>query len=552
MNVAQVTAEILKREGVEVLFTYPLNPLTESCAAVNIRPIVVRQERVGVHMADAMSRMTSGDKVGVFCCQVGPGIENAFGAVAQAWSEAVPMVVIPGAYPRNIAFSKPNFNAVHNFQHITKHAETVNTPEQLVPALRRAFSFARNGRPGPVLIEIPTDLWNVEVPGEIQYTPRRRALSAPDPRDVDAAAAALIKAKMPLIYAGQGVHYAKAWDELKAVAELLEAPVTTSLEGKSAFPETHALSLGSGGVAMPRAVAAYVEESDVVFGAGASFSATNFGIKFPTKNKTFIHNTNEPMDIDKHIATDHPMVGDSKLALGMLYEALKERLKKPRGLTGQVRARIEELNEPWWNVWLPRLTSQEKPLQPYRVIWDFLQMTDVANTIVTHDAGSPRDELSPFWKSVTPLSYIGWGKSTHLGYGLALAMGAKVARPDKLCVNFWGDAAIGMTGMDFETCVRSNIPILSILFNNFSMAMEFKVMAVSKEKFRSTDISGNYSEFARALGGYGERVTEPGQIAQALKNGIAATKEGRPALLEFITTQEKVYSTFQGGYHGGA
>ena len=179
MNVAQVTAEILKREGVEVLFTYPLNPLTESAAAANIRPIVVRQERVGVHMADAMSRMTSGDKVGVFCCQVGPGIENAFGAVAQAWSEAVPMVVIPGGYPRNIAFSKPNFNAVLNFQHVTKHAETVNTPEQLVPALRRAFSFARNGRPGPVLIEIPTDLWNVEVPGEIHYTPRRRALYAP-------------------------------------------------------------------------------------------------------------------------------------------------------------------------------------------------------------------------------------------------------------------------------------------------------------------------------------------------------------------------------------
>ncbi len=131
-------------------------------------------------------------------------------------------------------------------------------------------------------------------------------------------------------------------------------------------------------------------------------------------------------------------------------------------------------------------------------------------------------------------------------------MGAKVARPDKLCVNFWGDAAIGMTGMDFETCVRSKIPILSILFNNFSMAMEFKVMAVSKEKFQSTDISGNYSEFAKALGGYGERVTEPGQIVQALRNGIAATKEGRPALLEFITTQDKIYSTFQGGYHGGA
>ncbi len=113
----------------------------------------------------------------------------------------------------------------------------------------------------------------------------------------------------------------------------------------------------------------------------------------------------------------------------MLLEALKERLKKPRGLTAQVQERIRQLNEPWWKEWLPRLTSQEKPLQPYRVIWDFLHLTDVANTIVTHDAGSPRDELSPFWKSVTPLSYIGWGKSTHLGYGLALAMGRQGRPP---------------------------------------------------------------------------------------------------------------------------
>ncbi|MFM1885223.1 MAG: hypothetical protein RL026_380 [Pseudomonadota bacterium] len=551
MNVAQVTAEILKREGVKYLLTYPLNPLTESAAAADIRPIVVRQERIGVHMADALGRLSSADEVGVFCCQSGPGIENAFGAVAQAYSEGVPMVVIPGGPSRGGAWIKPGFNAALNFQHITKHAETINTPEQLVPALRRAFAFARNGRPGPVLIEIPGDMWNVEVKGEIEYRPGHRITSAPDPKAVDAAAAALIAAKRPMIYAGQGVHYAKAWNELKAVAELLEAPVTTSLEGKSAFPETHALSLGSGGVAMPRAVAAYVEESDLVFGAGASFTATGFGIRFPTKNKTFVHNTLDPYDIDKNIPAEYPLLGDSKLALGMLHEALKDRLKKPRGLTAGVQKRIQELNAPWWAEWMPRLTSEASPLSPYRVIWDLMNIADVPNTIITHDAGSPRDELSPFWKPVTPLSYIGWGKSTQLGYGLGLAMGAKLAHPDKLCINMWGDAAIGMTGMDFETCVRCNIPIMSILFNNYSMAMEFKAMAVSKEKYQSTDISGNYADFARALGGYAERVTEPGQIAHALVNGIAATKAGKPVLLEFITTQDKVYSTFQGGYNGG-
>jgi len=551
MNVAQVIAEVMKREGCEWLLAYPLNPLTESCAAAGIRPIIVRQERIAGHMADAISRLTSGEKVGVFAMQSGPGVENAFGAVAQAYSEGVPMVVIPAGSSRAQAWVKPAFNSALNFQHITKHAEQINVPSQIVPALRRAFTMARNGRPGPVLLEVPGDMWNEEVPNSasLDYKPVRRVAYAPAPSDVDAAAAALIKARRPMIYAGQGVHYAKAWNELKAVAELLEAPVTTSLEGKSSFPENHPLSLGSGGVAMPRTVFDHVNESDVVFGAGASFTATGFGIRFPTANKTFIHNTNEPADINKNIYTDLPLIGDSKLALGMLHEALKDRLKgKPRGLTREIQARIKTQNEPWLKEWMPRLTSESTPLSPYRVIYDLMQVADVPNTIITHDAGSPRDELSPFWKSTTPLSYIGWGKSTQLGYGLGLAMGAKLAHPEKLCINMWGDAAIGMTGMDFETCVRCEIPIMSILFNNHSMAMEFKAMAVSREKYKSTDISGNYSDWAKALGGYSARITEPSQVVHALLEGIAATKAGRPALLEFITTQDKVYSTFRDTY----
>jgi acetolactate synthase-1/2/3 large subunit len=143
-----------------------------------------------------------------------------------------------------------------------------------------------------------------------------------------------------------------------------------------------------------------------------------------------------------------------------------------------------------------------------------------------------------------PLSYIGWGKTTQLGYGLGLAMGAKLARPDQLCINVWGDAAIGFTGMDFETAVRERIPILSILLNNFSMAIELDIMKVSTEKFRSTDISGNYAAMAQAFGGYGERVTEPGDIIPAIQRGIEQTKNGIPALLEFITSKETSISKF--------
>ncbi len=198
---------------------------------------------------------------------------------------------------------------------------------------------------------------------------------------------------------------------------------------------------------------------------------------------------------------------------------------------------------------MPKLTHNDAPLNPYRVLWDLQHTVDIRNTIITHDAGSPRDQLSPFWKSVEPLSYIGWGKTTQLGYGLGLAMGAKLAKPDKLCINVWGDAAIGFTGMDFETAVRERIPIMSILLNNFSMAIELKVMPISTEKYRSTDISGDYAAMARAFGGYGERVTKPEDIIPAIKRGIAKTQEGIPVLLEFITSKETEVS--RPGYLSG-
>ena len=245
MMVGDVIAEVMKRERVKTLFVYPLTPLTEFAAAADIRPIVVRQERVGMAMADAYGRLSSSDDVAVFACQGGPGIENTFGAVAQAYSEGVPLVVIVPGPSRALANVPPNFSATLNFQHITKSAEAVTTPEMIVPALRRAFTLARNGRPGPCLVEV-SDVFRTEIPSiststELDYQPTRRTLIAPDPRAVDAAAEALINAKMPMIYAGQGVHYAKAWPELRQVAELLEAPVGTSMEGKSAFPETHPL-----------------------------------------------------------------------------------------------------------------------------------------------------------------------------------------------------------------------------------------------------------------------------------------------------------------------
>jgi acetolactate synthase-1/2/3 large subunit len=543
MKAGEAIAEILKREGVEIIFGYPVNHILEHAARVGIRPIIVRQERIGLHMADAMSRLTSGQKIGVFAMQHGPGAENAFGGVAQAYGEAVPILVLPQGYARRIAFVQPNFNSVLNMREVTKSAEPILAGAEIPNIFRRAFTRLKSGRGAPVLIEVPADIYDEEVPEPIAYAPATMPPVGPDPDAVRAVARRLAAAKRLVIYAGQGVHYARAWGELRRLAELLAAPVTTSLGGKSAFPESHMLALGSGGNAIPGTVHHFLHAADVIFGIGCSFTKTNFGVDMPP-GKAIVHATLDPMDINKDVACEEALIGDARLILEALLGELAGLVTTPRD-PGPVADEIKAVREPWLAEWRPKLTSDAVPLNPYRVLWDLAHTVDLDNTVITHDAGSPRDQLSPFWVSTTPLSYIGWGKTTQLGYGLGLAMGAKLVHPEKLCINVWGDAAIGFTGMDFETAVRERIPILSILLNNFCMAIELKVMPVSTERYRATDISGDYAAMARAFGAYGERITEPGEIVPAIRRGIAATERGEPALLEFITSKEVAVSKFK-------
>ncbi|MBA3414986.1 MAG: thiamine pyrophosphate-requiring protein, partial [Chloroflexia bacterium] len=414
MKGAAAVAEILKREGVEFLIGYPVNPIIEAAAHADIRTIIVRQERTGLHMADAVGRVTSGQHVGVFAMQHGPGTENAFGGVAQAYGDSAPVVVLAAGYPRRLINVPPNFNAFLNFQHVTKSAEQVVVADAIPDALRRAFTQVRNGRPRPVLVEIPTDVFVEEVPEPLSYRPALRGRMAPDPRDIDQVAEVLLRAERPVIYAGQGVHYAEAWQALRELAELLEAPVTTSLQGKSAFPENHPLALGSGGRAIPEPVHHFLTRADVVFGVGCSFATTNYGVAMPT-GATIIQSTLDPADLAKDVPVEYALLGDARLALEALLANVRDRLGgKPRGRADAVAAEITTIRDRWLKRWLPKLTSAETPLSPYRVIWDLMRTVDVANTIITHDAGSPRDQLSPFWESRLPLTYLGWGKTTQL------------------------------------------------------------------------------------------------------------------------------------------
>ena len=538
MKTSDAMAEILKREGVKYLFGYPRNALLDAAAKKDIRTIIVRQERTGLHMADAVSRITRGKIIGAFCMQHGPGAENAYGGVAQAYADSIPILVVPQGYARKNMYLPYNYNSTLQMRGISKHNEPILIGAETPHVMRRAFTQLRNGRPQPVVVEVPFDAFNVEVPEPLDYTPVYASKAAPDPESVVSAAKVIAGAKKLVIHAGQGVHWADAYKELQELAELLGAPVSTSLPGKSTFNERHPLSLGSGGHGISGQVWKFINDADVIFGIGCSFTESSFAIQFPQgPGKRYIHSTNDPVDFNKTIRSEIGLVGDAKLVLKALIAELRKTISSNRDAT-KVAAGIKAVEAEWIKLWLPKINSNNSPLSPYRVLTDLQKTVDIDNTIITHDAGSPRDQLVPFWKSTTPLSYIGWGKTTQLGYGLPLAMGAKLVHPEKLCINVWGDAAIGFTGMDFETAVRDKLPIMSILLNNFTMAIELPIMPAATEKYRATDISGDYAAMARAFGGYGERVTKAEDIVPAIRRGIEQTQKGVPVLLEFITEQE--------------
>jgi len=542
VKVVDAIARILKTEGTEFLSAYPTTAVIEAAAKADIRPVLCRQERVGVGIADGYARVKNGKTLAVFCMQYGPGAENAFPGVATAYSDSTPMLLLPLGHPRDRAQVFPLFSSARTYASVTKSVETITVGTQVADVMRRAISLMRMGRPGPTMVEIPADILNEDVPEALidAYRPVKVTSAGANVRDVETAARVLRDARRPVIHAGQGVLYAEASDDLLELADLLQAPVMTTMEAKSAFPEDHPLALGTGGPAVTGHTLQYLREADVVFGVGCSFTRHGMAASIPP-GKTLIHATNDERDLNKNYAADYPLLGDARLVLRQFIEAVKAQGGRPTGRES-VRAELERVRAAWLAEWTPTLGSSEVPINPYRVIAEFMRTVDPRDAIVTHDSGSPRDQLLPFYRAVPPRSYLGWGKSHALGTGLGLIIGAKLAAPDKLCVNFMGDAAFGMTGLDFETAVRCGIPILTVVLNNSAMAIEIPHLVVSHDKYGARDIGGRYADLGRAMGGWSERVERPEDIAGAFARARKATESGQAALLEFITSQETRFS----------
>ena len=539
MKSVDAIAKILKSEGVEYLFCFPANTLIDAAAKIDIRPIMTRTERTLVNMADGFSRVTNGKRLGVATIQAGPGSENAFAGVAQAFSDSVPILILPGCVSRRSMDIPTNFESVKNYAGVTKWVAQINLADRVPDMMRRAFSLLRMGHPAPVMLEIPTDVATEDIQDNFEYHIPQPSRPSGDPQSIKKVIKMLKSSKNPILHAGQGVLYAEATDELVKFAELTKVPVMTTLAGKSAFPENHPLSLGTSGYTGTGMVRHFLPKADLVFGLGCSFSKSVMSTRIPS-GKIMIQNSIDEYDINKDYAIDQAIVGDTKLVLKQLIDQAKA--QRDVELRNDPSSEIRQIKERWLSEWMPKLTSDEIPINPYRLIWDLMQTVDREQTIITHDSGNPRDQMVPFCETVVPRGYIGWGKSTQLGYGLGLIMGAKLAAPEKLAVNVMGDAAFGMAGMDFETAVRERIPILTIILNNSALGGYEDHLPIATEKYGTKFLSGDYAKVAEGLGGYSEKVEVPDDIIPSIKRAQKETEAGRPALLEVITREEGVFS----------
>ena len=542
MRVIDAISQILLKEGIEYLSAFPTTSVIEAAAEAGIKPIICRQERVGVGIADGYARIKSGNPPGVFAMQYGPGAENAYPGVATAYADASPVLFLPLGHPLNKDRVFPHFNSVESFSSITKYVEQINQPETVCDTMRRAFYNLKTGRPGPVMVEIPSDIATHEVDNNIvdSYIPAQKLTSKANDDDILRAAKLLLQSPNPLIYAGQGLLYSNATEELTELSEITQIPVTTTMAGKGVIDERHPLALGSSSIVMNGAVRHYMLNSDTILAIGTSLTKHGMITTIPGQKK-IIHAVNDPKDIGNYYDPDIALLGDGKLVLKQLIEACKDLL--PKGsIRNSPEGEIKNLKDDWLKDWNHKLTSKETPMTPYRVIWEFMNAINPSEAIVTHDSGSPRDQIMPFYVSGGPGTYIGWGKSHGLGTGLGLNMGAKIAAPEKFVVNFMGDAAFGMTGLDFETAVRSDIPILTVVLNNSTMAIETSHMATSHEMYKTRDLGGDYADMAKAMGGWSEKISDPSEIRNAFLKAKIATENGQAALLEFITSEEQDFS----------
>ncbi|MCL4535464.1 MAG: thiamine pyrophosphate-binding protein [Bacteroidetes bacterium] len=543
VKAANGLARILKAEGVPWVSTFPTCGVNNSLGEEKVPIVMMREERFAAAIADGFSRVTGGKNIGVFTVMGGvnaAGLQMAYGAIAQAFEDSSPLLCLTDGIPVG-GSGNTHYDINLGLHAVTKWIGNIDQAHRVPEIMRRAFTNLRTGRPGPVLVTVPRGLGEYDE-DEFPYTPVKGWKSGPDPDDVKAAVKALLAAKNPLLYVGEGVFYADATAELLKFAEMAQVPVLTTLKAKSAFPENNPLSVGVRG----ELAANYLRKCDLLFAIGSSLSPGRFSHAIPdAKDKTIVQCTVDTLDINKSYETDYAVIGDAKLTLQALISELASQtgggVKKNQALLDEIKA----VREQFMAKYRPLLESNDKPINPYRVYGDLMKTIDLNNSFVSPDSGNTRDQTSTIYEAVIPHGFLGWGNVSTLGFGLAAAAAAKLAYPERQCVNVSGDAGVGYMLGNFESLVRNKIGITTIHINNGGFAGYGPgFWGGGHDPYTCVVSDYTVAKMAQAvgnLGEYAERIEEPSDIIPALKRAFTENEAGRPAYLEFICSQYPVH-----------
>ncbi len=541
VNAANGLVRILKKEGVGWVSTFPTHVFGNACGEEGVKNFMVRDERYAVAVADGFSRVSDGKAFGV-CSVMGggnaAGTQMAYGALAQAYEDSVPLLCLTDGVSPSV-YGRERFNIEDAFRSVTKWRGYINKAERVPEYMRRAFTQLKTGRPSPILLSLPRGLgqYDEEV---FTYKPVQGWRSQGDPGDVEKAVKALRAARSPLLWVGQGVFSSDACRELLEFAELAQLPVLTTLKAKSAFPEDHPLSLGVRGEPAER----FLRKADLVLAVGVGFTPSSFMHAIPdVKGKKIIQCTVDESDVNCDYAVDHVVLGDAKLVLRQLAAELER-----QGAPKKNEALVKEIEDSWrvlHEKYCSWIESSEKPVNPYRVYAELMNVLDMENSFVTHESGNTRDQLSTVYRARVPHGFLGWGNVSTLGYGLGAALGAKLAMPGRQVVSVTGDAGVGYQMGNWEAMVRNEMGITTIHINNdgfggYGPGFWGPGHSPYTSEVTSHEVQSS-AKVAEGLGIKSERVEDPDEVAPALKRALKANSGDKPALIEVICSKHPVY-----------
>ncbi len=545
MNAMDAVVRVLEDEGVEYVFGVPGAAILPFYKALStskkIQHLSVRHEEGGTHMADGYARATG--KVGICVGTSGPAGTNMITGLYTCLADSIPIICITGQAPTNV-LHKEAFQAVDIVEiarPVTKWSVQVKETAQLPWAFREAFRIAREGRPGPVLIDLPLD---VQKGPEIEYDPaldRSLSFEVPGPHDeaIRRAMEMILQAERPMLMPGGGVILADASDELMRLAEYLQIPVTPTLMGKGAIPEDHPLYAGMVGIQTSQRYANQLFlESDLIVAIGARFAERHTGnLAVYRGNRKFIHIDVAPSQIGRVFPPDLGIVSDAKLALQALHQAATERTA-PRGQNGWV-ARVDELR----STMLRKLDFDTTPVKPQRVYKELNEFLD-KNAIVVTAIGLYQIMSGQFQTTYKPRHYLCCGQAGPLGWEVPACIGVKLAHPEKQVVAVVGDYSFEFLMEEIAVAVQYKVPYVLVMVNNAYMGlirqpekhqynMDFAVDIAYENATGALGI--DHVAVMEAMGALGRRVTEPGDIHAALEWAVQASQERQvPALVEVM------------------